>query len=349
MEQVSVCMTMGQHDYIKDLVRHGLENNQQALRDTVLSLIEYSRKGNRSNLALHLQSILKTTKRRRGSSLTKVGSQDYNQRIVDKELEDIILERLKSDYSLDNIVLSDRIRTRLTSFIAEHRAVEAIQQHGLKVSNRILLHGPSGCGKTMASYVLSGELEKVLYVINLGAIVSSKLGETSKNIAKLFRKAAAEDCIVFLDEFDSLGKVRNYNQDHGEMKRVVNTILQLFDYLPENTVVIAATNQKEMLDNAIVRRFDSVIEFDLPGKTEIDVHVSKILSSTRSEFDDLQAAEAINRNCLGLSYYSIQKTLLTAIKQSLILNLEKRKEDNVSIDTHLWKQLVTEERNALIA
>ena len=111
-----------------------------------------------------------------------------------------------------------------------------------------------GSGKTLAAYVLAGELEKMMIVINLGAIVSSKLGETSKNLAKIFRRAATEDCIIFLDEFDTLGKVRDYGQDHGEMKRVVNTILQLFDYLPQSSIVIAATNQQDRIDEALLRR-----------------------------------------------------------------------------------------------
>ena len=70
----------------------------------------------------------------------------------------------------------------------------------------VALLGPSGCGKTLASYVVAGELDKMMVVVNLGAIVSSKLGETSKNLSKIFRKAASEDCIIFIDEFDSLGK-----------------------------------------------------------------------------------------------------------------------------------------------
>ena len=144
-----------------------------------------------------------------------------------------------------------------------------ISKFQLPIINKILFHGPSGTGKTLASYVLAGELHKMIYVVNLGAIVSSKLGETSKNIAKLFRKAAIDDCIIFLDQFDSLGKARDYNQDHGEMKRIVNTILQLFDYFPQSSIVIAATNQLNMIDKALLRRFDVNLRFDLPNENQI--------------------------------------------------------------------------------
>ncbi|WP_400263592.1 AAA family ATPase [Sphingobacterium sp. SG20118] len=93
----------------------------------------------------------------------------------------------------------------------------------------------------------------------------------------MFRKAAQEDCIIFIDEFDALGKVRDYSQDHGEMKRVVNTILQLFDYLPQSSMVIATTNLKKMLDEALLRRFDLSISLELPKKKyrEIDKSCAK--------------------------------------------------------------------------
>ena len=106
----------------------------------------------------------------------------------------------------------------------------------LPVSNKLFLYGPSGCGKTLAAYVLSGELKRPVYVVNAGAVVSSKPGNTSKNLSKLFHKAARSEAILFFDEFDTLGKLRDYRQDHAEMKRVVNTFLQLFDYLPNHVV-----------------------------------------------------------------------------------------------------------------
>ena len=133
--------------------------------------------------------------------------------------------------------------------------------------------------------MLAGELQKMMYVINLGAIVSSKLGETSKNLAKVFRQAKIENSIIFIDEFDSLGKIRDYDQDHGEMKRIVNTILQLFDYLHQNSVIIAATNQIEMIDNALLRRFDIKIKMELPNKKQIKELIDLILINGRFTFD----------------------------------------------------------------
>ncbi len=190
---------------------------------------------------MQLQSILKEGLRsQQNKGLTKVGSKKYFLREDDREINELIIEKLTSDYTFDNLVCAEDIQEELKYFVKEHHGIDILKQFDLPVSNRILFYGPSGCGKTLASYVLAGELDKMMYVINLGTIVSSKLGETSKNLAKIFRRASSEDCIIFLDEFNSLGKVRDYSQDHGEIKRGVNTILQLFDYLPQQTNYVAS-------------------------------------------------------------------------------------------------------------
>ena len=340
---------MSQYDYIKNIAKYGLENDQEKLLSVLNDLIEYSKKTRKVNFAIQLQSILKEAIRdQQTSGLTKVGSDKYYQRVEDREVGDLVLEKLTSDYSFDNLVCDKKIKKQLDYFIKEHETSDLLRQYDLPISNKILLHGPSGCGKTLASYVIAGELEKIMIVVNLGAIVSSKLGETSKNLVKLFRKASSEECIIFMDEFDSLGKVRDYNQDHGEMKRVVNTILQLFDYLSQNSIVIAATNQKDMLDEALLRRFDLSIEFPLPDQQKIRELIDLTLKNGEFKFDRPRSVNKIIEASKGLSYYSIQKTLVTAIKRSLFSQAEGNvKPIKATINIDIWQELITEEKEAL--
>lgn len=341
---------MSQFDYIKDIAKFGLENDQEKLLVVLNELIEHSKNTKKINFALQLQSILKDSiRQQRPNNLTKVGSDSYFNRIDEREISDLILEKLTSDYSFKNLVVSENIGNELKLFVKEHQSVELLQKYNLPVANKILLHGPSGCGKTLASYVIAGELQKMMVVVNLGAIVSSKLGETSKNIAKIFRKAAADDCIIFIDEFDSLGKVRDYNQDHGEMKRVVNTILQLFDYLPQSSIVIAATNQKDMLDDALLRRFDVNIKFDLPNEDQILDLINLTLNYGQFKFASKVSIKSIVKDATGLSYYSIQKTLITAIKRTLFNNIANNNINVPTIDTKIWKELIIAEKEALIS
>jgi AAA+ superfamily predicted ATPase len=338
---------MSQFDYIKDIARYGLENDQEQLLDVLNKLIEHSRQTKKTNFALQLQSILKEGLRSQQSKgLTKVGSKKYFLREDDREINELIIEKLTSDYTFENLVCSEDIQQELKYFVKEHQGIDILKQFDLPVSNRILFYGPSGCGKTLASYVLAGELDKMMYVINLGAIVSSKLGETSKNLAKIFRRASSEDCIIFLDEFDSLGKVRDYSQDHGEMKRVVNTILQLFDYLPQESIVIAATNQLQMLDDALLRRFDLKVNLDLPNKQQLSELIDKTISKTPFKFKTKKELNEVVKLSEGLSYYLVQKAILTAIKRTLFDSHSDEKA-SYTIDTEILKALLVKEKETI--
>lgn len=336
---------MGQNDLIKNLAVYSLENNQELLQRTLRELIDYSKRTKRTNLAIQLQSILQDGIRKQNlAGLHPLGSDTYYTIAEEKALDSLVLEKITSDYRMKDLICSDEVRTNLEYFLNEQRSIDILNEFDLPVSNKLLLHGPSGCGKTLTSYIISGELQKAMYVINLGAIVSSKLGETSKNLSSLFKKAASEDSIIFLDEFDSIGKIRDYDQDHGEMKRVVNTLLQLFDFLPKKTIVIAATNQIQMIDPALKRRFDLSLKLDSPDMNRIKALVKHILSGTIFKFDDGRKALRLQKLCSGLSYYIIQRTLITAIKRS-ILNLQTDILPKViKIETSIWEQLIKEEK-----
>lgn len=339
---------MSQFNHIIDIAKYGLSNDQENLLAALNELIAYSKKTKKINFALQLQSILKETIRSQQKTvLTKVGSDIQFQRIEDKEFNEFVIEKLTSDYSFANLVCEPEVRKDLEFFIKEHQASEILNKFELPVANKILLYGPSGCGKTLASYVIAGELEKMMVVINLGAIVSSRLGETSKNLSKVFKKSTNEDLIIFFDEFDSLGKIRDYDQDHGEMKRIVNTILQLFDYLPQNSIVIAATNQINMIDEALLRRFDLNIKFDLPTKERISELIKLTLKNGVFQFDKPKAVNQLIKETEGLSYYTIQKSLITAIKRSLFGLSKESLPITAKINTTIWKELILKEKQAL--
>lgn len=331
---------MTQSAYIKEIVKYGLENDQEKLLAVLNQLIEHSRKSKRINFALQLQSILKEGLRHQEiKGLSKVGSRKFFLKQEEKIIDELVIDKLTSDYIIQNLICKNDVKDELEFFIKEHNSINVLQEFMLPVSNKVLFYGPSGCGKTLASYVLAGELEKMMYVINLGAVVSSKLGETSKNISTIFKKAATEDSIIFLDEFDSLGKIRDYNQDHGEMKRVVNTILQLFDYLPQETIVIAATNQVNMIDEALLRRFDLKLKLELPNKTQIRELIKLTLKDTPFKIDDKKRLTRIVGLLEGQSYYFAQKTLINAIKRTLF-NLENKKDVNLNVDLGIWEEII---------
>jgi len=335
---------MSQYDLIKDIAKYSFNDDKDQLIQRLNDLVEHSRRTKRTNFAIQLQSIIKDGIRRQElGGMSLYGSSKFKQLEEDKEIQELIIEKLTSDYKLSDLISSVETKRELSYFLKEQQSIDMLNTLDLPAANKVLLYGPSGCGKTLASYVIAGEMKRMMYVVNLGAIVSSKLGETSKNLSKLFKRASEEDSIIFLDEFDSLGKVRDYDQDHGEMKRVVNTILQLFDFLPKRTVVIAATNQINMIDEALIRRFDLSLKLDLPNKDQIKELVKNTLKNKKITFDNKTKANQIINKCIGLSYYIIQHTLLTALKRSL-LDLEVDILPNkIIINTTVWNSLIEKE------
>jgi len=335
---------MSQLDYIKDLARYGLENDREHLIQSLRDLIAHAKNTKKTNFALQLQAILKdalqsqtVTAAPKILPLKKtLPEQDPHQ--------GYIIEKLVSDYRFDNLVCSAQTEEELRYFVREQRSHEMLQRFELPVANKVLFYGPSGCGKTLASYVMAGELGKTLLVVNLGAIVSARLGETSRNLSQLFARATQEDCILFFDEFDTLGKVRDYSQDHGEMKRVVNTLLQLFDYLPESSLVIAASNHVEMIDPALLRRFDLKLHLGLPDTGQIKRLIDKTLSTGYFKLDRPGRLTHIVKKCEGLSFYSIQKSLVTAMKRSLFAYPDSISATGGVLNTELWLGLIAQEQ-----
>lgn len=328
---------MTQGDYIKEIARLALSNDNNRLIELLYDFVSYSQKNNRTKFAIQLQEIIKETGRT--EEIGKLREINYRSDI-DNGCEDVILQKVMSSYVLNDLICTDNVKSELRYFIREREALSSFTSIGIFPSNKLILHGPSGCGKTLAAYVLAGELHQPLFIINLGAIVSSRLGETSRNLTHIFKRASYEKAIIFLDEFDSIGKIRDYDQDHGEMKRVVNTILQLFDFLSKDSVVIAATNQIKMIDDALLRRFDISIKLDYPQTEQIERLISSTIRN-RFEFNNTLIKNEVINLCHNISYYSIKKTLLTTIKRSLL----DKGPNNKTIDSGLWKTLIESEIN----
>lgn len=257
---------MKQTDYIKQIAKFALANDNARLLNSLYQFVEYSQQNNRGKFATEILSIIKDYDRE--NSLGKLREYRLNKEFECKA-DEYILQTVMSSFTMKDLVCTQNVREEFEYFIKERKQADALAKMDIPVSNKILLHGPSGCGKTLSAYVLAGELNRPLIIVNLGTIISSKLGETSKNLTQIFKSADKEKAIVLLDEFDSLGKIRDYDQDHGEMKRVVNTILQLFDFVSQDTIIIAATNQLQMIDEALIRRFDLSIKIDLPNSEQI--------------------------------------------------------------------------------
>lgn len=173
------------------------------------------------------------------------------------------------DRLLSDLVLAEQSKAALGQIVTEVRNWPTLDRAGLPRRNRVLLSGPPGCGKTSAAAALARELGRPLVTARVEGLISSYLGETAANLANLFSFASTGAYVLFLDEFDSLGKMREDTSDHGELRRVVNAVLQQIDAYSGPSLIVAATNHSQILDAALWRRFDSVVELGLPTRDQV--------------------------------------------------------------------------------
>jgi SpoVK/Ycf46/Vps4 family AAA+-type ATPase len=162
------------------------------------------------------------------------------------------------------VLLTEQQKNVVQEFLSVAKCHAQVEEDSLSSSMSLLLYGPPGCGKSRLARDIALELGLPLYVARLDGLISSFLGSTSKNIRALFEFASRTPCVMFLDEFDAIAKLRGDTQEMGELKRVVNSFVQNLDTIAKHSIIIAATNHEELLDSAVWRRFSYRIEFSFP-------------------------------------------------------------------------------------
>lgn len=220
---------------------------------------------------------------------------------------------------LVDMVLSENIQAKLDRLIKEHKHVQKLRTHGLSPRKKLLLVGPPGTGKTMTASVLAGELGLPLFIVRLESLMTKYMGETAGKLRLIFDAIEQTRGVYLFDEFDSIGSQRGNTNDVGEIRRVLNSFLQMIEQDTSDSLLIAATNHHELLDHALFRRFDDLIEFDLPGNNEIITALkSKLAVFKTSRILWKKVAEA----ALTLSYGDITRACEDAIKDAIIHNKE---------------------------
>lgn len=237
---------------------------------------------------------------------------------------------------LDQLHLNEDIRKRINQLLEEFTYINALNNLNIPVDHKILLYGHTGCGKTATAYAIGHALNKKVIAINLSGFVSSKLGETAKNLSDLFKKAAHDNAILFIDEFDFIGKLRDYDEkDSGEMKRLVNTLLQLIDNLAENTLLICATNHLGIIDTALLRRFQIRLGYTLPTEEDLNIYYDNILSGFPEHLNTI-------KRTYGISYAEAKDTIYQQIKANIIQFEKQKKHLLFAHDTQSPTDLETE-------
>ena len=218
------------------------------------------------------------------------------------------------------ILLPSEAGQTVSQFLEDAKHIQLLTEKGVSSRLGLLLYGPPGTGKTLLASHIAASLKRPFYIARLDSLISSRLGETAKNIRGIFEFVPARNAVLFLDEMDAIAKLRDDRNELGELKRVVNTVLQGLDSLPDDVVTVGATNHPHLLDPAIWRRFPYKVELGLP---EEDVRASLWLHFLYQGDDSrLNDAQLLARVSEGLNGADIENVALATRRRSILGNQE---------------------------
>ncbi|MDR3617186.1 MAG: AAA family ATPase [Candidatus Obscuribacterales bacterium] len=292
-------------DQLKKLLAAHRDNDEITFRKTALSIISDETAANRHALARDLKKALGEI--RQNAALLNFPRDNARGSV---KLSD-------SRVTADKLILGEQTSPRILRVLEEHKSQQVLAQFGYSPKRKLLFWGPPGCGKTLTAYFLAHELGLQIGTVRLSSLISSYLGDTAAHLDSVFEMANKTPMVLLLDEVDALGKSRDDSNDVGEVKRVVNSMLQCMDTFSGNkSILIAASNHEYMLDPALWRRFDDVIEFPLPTNSEIEKDLKRLLSGVPV---DGRLSEVVGV-LKGFSFADIEKITIESIKTMILEN-----------------------------
>ncbi len=306
--------------------KRGILKMKSKLTEDIYNISRLGLAGKTEDLEMYVRRIsqkIKNTDPDTSDKLSSLIRKSNNKSIVRDSMPNIPVDtdtRLPLLKEEDPVILNEPIfdehtKEQIESIIIQNQKQECFIKEGLYPARSVLLTGPPGVGKTLAAKLIAYKLQLPLLTLDLSSVMSSFLGKTGSNVRNVIDYAKASNSILFLDEFDAIAKSRDDNTELGELKRLVTVLLQEIDNWPPRKLLLAATNHPKILDSAVWRRFDSIIEFTLPDKGHIDQAITQYF-----EFKQLKPEQ---RSILayifeGSSYSSIEKSILQIRRNSII-------------------------------
>lgn len=250
---------MARSDLVLKLVRSGFNGDQVSYRKTVEALIAEERSRGHHVFADRLAECLASSD----------SSDSTRPLIADSRVRELLYE-LVPRRKLEDLILPRHVEGACRELIEEQRRSDLLRSYNLEPRHRVLLTGPPGNGKTSLAEAIAEALMVPFFVVSYEGVIASFLGETATRLKRLFDYVRTQRCVLFLDEFDVLGKERGDIHETGEIKRVVSSILLQVDALPSYVVIITASNHPELLDKAVWRRFQLRLVLPQPGIDELE-------------------------------------------------------------------------------
>lgn len=316
---------MARADLILELVKYSLSGEKYEVKKITEAIIAEERAMQHNVIANKLQKELEdyyhsSIPDKGKDDLFSSSYQDYNDFLIEK----------KAKKSFDDLILTREINNITQDFVEEQFRAEIIRSYGIEPRNKILLTGEPGTGKSSYAEALAEKLMLPLFIVRYDSLIGSYLGETAMRLRKLFDFICSRRCILFFDEFDTIGKERGDIHELGEIKRVVSSLLMMTDTLPSYSILIAASNHDELLDRAVWRRFQIKLKFPLPTQSAISRYLS--FFEEKYSFDFQTDLDYLSQRLKGRNFGDIENFCMDVYRK-YILSLP---EENI-------KKIVTDE------
>ena len=310
---------MASSEQLKALIKSHISRDDGHFYSVAMQMAAHEAKLGHGKLAEELRDMIDAGKTRLGQDATgklvAIGSAAKPR----GELANLLTVTHPAN-RLGDMVLDETATSQLQRIIKEQRMLARIREHGLSPRRKLLLVGSPGTGKTMTASVLAGELDIPLFSVRLDSLITKFMGETATKLRQVFDAMADLRGVYFFDEFDAIGSQRGMANDVGEIRRVLNSFLQMIEHDQSNSLIIAATNHPEVLDHALFRRFDDVLEYRLPTPVQaLELIRSRLGSFAPKPFKK----EGLAEQAAGLSYAEICRAVDESIKDAIMHDQSK--------------------------
>ena len=306
---------------LKALLKSHLEGDDDRFFSVAMQVAAHEARRGHGKLAEDLRAMIDNAKgRRKAGAPVPIGRPRG-------ELADILEASYPKD-RLKEMILGKPLSSQIERVIREQRHAGRILNHGLSPRRKLLLIGPPGTGKTMTASILASELGLPLFLIRLDGLITKFMGETAAKLRLVFDATGRTRGVYFFDEFDAIGSQRELANDIGEIRRVLNSFLQMIEQDRSHSLVVAATNHPRILDPALFRRFDDVLHYELPDRRQIeDLLRRRLAENVVMPVEWSHLAEAAE----GLNYAEVTRAANEALKDALIHQRTKIRETEIRI------------------
>ena len=312
---------MASADQLKALLTSHIEDDDDRFYSVAMQVAAHEAKLGHGKLAEDLRALIDNAKSQR-STVSPVPINRPRGELAS------LLEASYPKTRLGDIILGNTLAEQLQRVMREQRHAGRIVEHGLSPRRKLLLIGPPGTGKTLTASILAGELGLPLLQVRLDGLITKYMGETAGKLRQIFDATSRTRGVYFFDEFDAIGSQRGLANDVGEIRRVLNSFLQMIEQDRSHGLIVAATNHAEILDPALYRRFDDVLYYNLPDKSQIAKLLKTRLAGTATKRIRWQSLAAL---ASGLNYAEVTRAANDVLKDALIRQCTYVRETDIKI------------------